>query len=73
MSLIGILHWAVELGCLDMYVDVTLLSSYMTAPRIGHMEQVLLIFAYFKRHLQSNLVLDPKPLVWNETEFTECD
>jgi hypothetical protein len=32
MSLIGILRWAVELGRLDIYVDVTLLSSYMAQP-----------------------------------------
>jgi hypothetical protein len=41
MSLIGILIWAVELGRLDIYVNVNLLSSYMAQPRIGHMEQVL--------------------------------
>jgi hypothetical protein len=73
MSLIGILRWAVELGRIDIYVDVTLLSSYMAAPRIGHMEQVLHIFAYLKCHLQSNLVFDPNPVAWNESEFTEYD
>jgi hypothetical protein len=51
MSLIGILRWAVELGRLDIYVDVTLLSSYMAQPRRGHMEQVRHIFAYLKCHL----------------------
>jgi hypothetical protein len=62
MSLIGILRWAVELGRLDIYVDVTLLSSYMAQPRVGHMEQVLHIFAYLKCHLQSNLVFDPNEI-----------
>jgi hypothetical protein len=37
------------------------------------MEQVLHIFAYLKRHLQSNLLLDPNPIILNETEFTEYD
>ncbi|MFN9980135.1 MAG: hypothetical protein ACK53Y_09490, partial [bacterium] len=40
MSLIGILRWAVELGRLDIYIDVCLLSSHMCQPRIGHLEQV---------------------------------
>jgi hypothetical protein len=45
----------------------------MAAPRIGHMEQVLHIFAYLKCHLQSNLVFDPNPVAWNESEFNEYD
>ena len=69
MSLIGILRWAVELGRLDIYVDVTLLSSYMAQPRVGHMEQVLHIFAYLKCHLQSNLVFDPNEINWDEEKF----
>jgi hypothetical protein len=66
MSLIGILRWAVELGRLDIYIDVTLLSSYMTQPRIGHMEQVLHIFSYLKCHLQSNVVFDPNEINCDE-------
>jgi len=46
MSLIGILRWAVELGGVDIFIDVSLLSSYMCQPRVGHLEQVLHIFAY---------------------------
>jgi hypothetical protein len=73
MSLIGILRWAVELGRLDIYVDVTLLSSYMAQPRVGHMEQVLHIFAYLKCHLQSNLVFDPNEINWDEEQFKKYD
>jgi hypothetical protein len=35
MSLIGILHWAVELGRIDICIDMALLSSFMAQPRIG--------------------------------------
>jgi len=73
MSLIGILCWAVELGRLDIYVDVTLLSSYMAQPRVGHMEQVLHIFAYLKCHLQTNLVFDPNEINWDEGQFKKYD
>ncbi len=69
MSLIGSLRWALELGRLDIYVDVTKLSSYMAQPRIGHMEQVLHMFSYLKHHLQSNIVFDPNEINWDETQF----
>jgi hypothetical protein len=73
MSLIGILRWAVELGRLDIYVDVTLLSSYMAQPRMGHMEQVLHIFSYLKCHLQSNVIFDPNEIQWDELQFCKYD
>jgi len=73
MSLIGILRWAIELGRLDIYIDVTLLSSFMAQPRIGHMEQVLHIFSYLKCHLQSNIVFDPNEIIWDEDQFKKYD
>jgi hypothetical protein len=50
MSLIGILRWAVELGRIDIYINVALLSSHMAQPRVGHMQEVLHIFSYLKSH-----------------------
>jgi hypothetical protein len=73
MSLIGILRWAVELGHLDIYIDVTRLFSFMAQPRIGHMEQVLHLFSYLKHHLQSNLVFDPNEINWDENQFKSYD
>jgi hypothetical protein len=72
-SLIGILRWAVELGRIDIHVQVALLSTYLAQPRMGHMEQVLHIFAYLKCHEQSNLVFDPRPVDWAPSTFTSCD
>jgi hypothetical protein len=43
-SLIGILQWVVELGRIDKYIDVSLLSSHLVQPHLGHLEQVLPIF-----------------------------
>jgi hypothetical protein len=57
MSLIGILHWAIELGRIDIYIDVTLLSSFLAQPEVGHMNEVLHIFSYLKCHENSKLVL----------------
>jgi hypothetical protein len=42
MELIGILHWLVELRHIDIMVDVSLLSSYMMQPRMGHLDQVFI-------------------------------
>jgi hypothetical protein len=72
-SLIGVLRWAVELGRIDIYVDVSMLSSHLAQPRIGHLQQVLHIFAYLKCHEQSNLVFDPNVVDWDESQFPVHD
>jgi hypothetical protein len=72
-SLIGILRWAVKLGRIDIYIDVALLSSHLAEPRIGHLEQVLHVFAYLKYHDNSNLVFDPTYVTWEEAGFTQHD
>jgi len=72
-SLIGMLRWAVELGRIDIHIDVALLSSYLAQPRIGHLEQVLHIFSYLKHHLNSHLVFDPNYVLWEQAGFQEFD
>ena len=44
-SLIGILRWIVELGRVDVCLEVSMMSSHLALPREGHLEQVLHIFA----------------------------
>ena len=41
-SLIGILRWMVELGRVDICLEVSMMSSHLALPREGHLEQVLL-------------------------------
>jgi hypothetical protein len=49
MQLIGILRWAVEIGQIDIYLEVSLLSQYQANPRLGHhLEAIYHIFAYLK-------------------------
>ena len=50
MQLIGILHWAVKLGRIDIFFKVFSLSQYQVNPRVGHLEAAYHIFAYLKRH-----------------------
>ena len=58
-SLIGTLRWMVEMGRIDMACEVSVLSSCLAMPRQGHLQQVLNIFAYLKRHHNSRLIMDP--------------
>jgi hypothetical protein len=68
-SLIGVLRWAVELGRIDIHIHVALLSSYLAQPRLGHLQQVLHIFAYLRCHEQSTAVFDHNPVNWDEEQF----
>ena len=61
-SYIGILRWAVELGRIDILYEVSRLSSFNAQPREGHFKAVLRVFSYLKKHLNSRLVLDDKPI-----------
>jgi hypothetical protein len=74
-NLIGVLRWAVELGRIDIHVEVALLSSHLAMPRKGHLDQVFHIFAYLKKYKSSKCVFDAsnpsfeerfKPVEWEE-------
>ena len=41
LSLIGILTWIVELGRVDVCLEVSMMASHLALPREGHLEQVL--------------------------------
>eukprot|EP00978_Attheya_sp_CCMP212_P015389 scaffold39729_cov49-Attheya_sp.AAC.3 len=74
-NLIGVLRWAVELGRIDIHVEVALLSSHLAMPRKGHLDQVFHIFAYLQKCKSSKCVFDAsnpsfeerfKPVEWEE-------
>ena len=48
-ELIGILQWAVEIGRVDILLEVSLLSSHLDLPRIEHLHAVYHIFGYLKQ------------------------
>ena len=68
-SLIGILRWIVELGRVDVCLEVSMMSSHLALPREGHLEQVLHIFAYLKKYHNTELVYDPSDPVVDENDF----
>jgi hypothetical protein len=57
-NLIGVLRWLIELGRIDILLEVSLLSQYLAAPRIGHLQQLFNIFRYLKHHMSSWMVTD---------------
>ena len=72
-SLIGILRWMVELGRVDVCLEVSMMSSHLALPREGHLEQVLHIFAYLKKYHNTELVYDPSDPVVDENDFEQRD
>ena len=58
-SQIGILRWLVELGRMDIAVEVSQLAAFSAAPREGHLAAVLHLYAYLKSHKRCKIVMDP--------------
>ena len=73
-ELIGVLRWAVEIGRVDILLEVSLMSSHLALPRIGHLEQVIHIFGYLKARPKFRLCFDPlHPVNISEQRFSKCD
>ena len=72
-SLMGVLRWCVELGRVDIVVEVGLLTRFQANPRQGHLEQLLHVFAHLKKHNRSHLVFDWTRPELDESKFQEVD
>ena len=72
-SLIGILRWIVELGRVDVCLEVSMMSSHLALPREGHLEHVLHILAYLMKYHNTELVYDPSDPVVDENDFERSD
>jgi hypothetical protein len=72
-SQISILRWMVELGRLDIHIQVAMLSSYLVQPRQGHMEAIYYLYGYLKSHDRSTMVFDTEYINWNEDDFPQYD
>jgi hypothetical protein len=52
-QLICILRWMLaEIGRIDIYYEVSILSQYLALPRVGHLEAVYHVFSYLNKHAQ---------------------
>ena len=72
-ELIGILRWAIEIGRLDILLEVSLLSSHLALPRKGHLEQVYHIFGYLKKGSRRRILMDPDYPRISEDRFVRYD
>ena len=68
-SLIGILSWMVELGRVDICVEVSMISSCLDIPREGHIQQLFHIFDYLKKHHNTEMVFDPSVTNFDADKF----
>lgn len=68
-QLIGILRWAVELGRVDIIIEVAIMSQYQMNPRVGHLEALYLIFHYLWKNPKKRLVMDPVAPYIDESVF----
>mmetsp|Transcript_12714 Transcript_12714/g.18116 ORF Transcript_12714/g.18116 Transcript_12714/m.18116 type:complete len:403 (+) Transcript_12714:1096-2304(+) len=68
-SLIGVLRWIVELGRADISTEASMMSSFMTNFRVGHLEQTIHIFGYLKSYHNSEMVFDPSLPNIDEHDF----
>ena len=67
--LIGMMHWMVEIGRVDIATKIPLLSSYLAYPRIGHLLAALHVMAYLKLKHNTRLIFDPTYPTINLTMF----
>ena len=72
-SLIGVLRWMVELGRIDITVEVSMMSSHLALPRQGHLEQVYHMFSYLDKHHNAEMPFDPTVPEIDEGSFEAQD
>mmetsp|Transcript_12139 Transcript_12139/g.17505 ORF Transcript_12139/g.17505 Transcript_12139/m.17505 type:complete len:474 (-) Transcript_12139:35-1456(-) len=70
-SYVGTLRWAVELGRIDLTFATSLMARFAACPREGHMENIIHIFAYIKKHIRSKLVFYPYIRDWSNVQWIE--
>jgi hypothetical protein len=68
-GLIGVLRWCIELGRIDIIVEVSLLSRFLACPREGHMQQAFHVFGYLKKHARSWMVFDETEPAIDQSRF----
>ena len=57
-ELIGVLRWEIEIGRVDIILEVALISTHLEIQRKGHLEKVYPIFRYLKQRSRRRLFFD---------------
>ena len=72
-SLIGVLRWMAELGRADVCCEASMMSSHLALPRQGHLDQVIHVFGYLKKHHNAEMAFDPTEPPIEEDKFPRQD
>jgi hypothetical protein len=72
-ALIGILRWCIELGRINIIVEVSLLPRFLACPHEGHMQQAFHVFGDLKKHERSRIVFDETEPAINQSCFRVVD
>ena len=72
LQLIGILRWAVELGRIDIYTEVSILSQHQCLPREGHLDAAYRIFWYLKKADCSRIIFDATTIDTDDRIFNDA-
>ena len=68
-SLIVITCWIVELGIIDICMEVSMMSSHLALPQEGHLIRLLQVFSYLRKYHNSDLVIDSRDPVIDTSLF----
>jgi len=68
-----VLRWAVEVGRIDIAMEVYMLSTHLAVPRAGHLQQVYHMFGYLKAKPKKTIAFDPAHPNIDESRFVKCD
>ena len=58
-TLIRMLQWMVEIGRVDIIMEVSKMASQMTSPREGHLHALMHIFGFLRINHNSRMAYDP--------------
>ena len=72
-SQIGVLRWIVELGRIDIIMEVSELSSFLAMPCEGHLNAVVHLFNFLEKRHNARVVFDPNYPMIDMSSFKECD
>ncbi|MEL7428293.1 MAG: Ty1/Copia family ribonuclease HI, partial [Bacteroidota bacterium] len=72
-SLVGIGQWLVQIGRWDISFAICSLSRFSAAPREGHLERLLRIFGYLKKHPSFKVIIDSASLQLEGIEYFNWD
>ena len=59
-KLIGILRWEVDIGRVDILLEISLISSELALRRVGYLQAIYRMFRYLNKVPKRKLYFDPR-------------